>query len=182
VPPRIAAEFTANHLAIVEGRQVEAVLPENIDTEAEELAEACRISLRAANEVLEWFKHRERDEIHRHAADLLKRILAEVLPLEGKIKPQVVGLRFLGLDFLLNRRAETLTALAERAGTSKQALDHHVHWLGDRLNFRGFSQKSQQARAAFAEAQRESWAKLTPEQRRQRRAGKAAQSLNNDQI
>ena len=182
MPPRIAAEFTANHLAIVEGRQVEAVLPENIDTEAEELAEACRISLRAANEVLEWFKHRERDEIHRHASDLLKRFISEVVPLEGRIKPQVVGLRVLGLDFLLNRRAETLTALAERAGTSKQLLDHHTHWVGDKFAFRGFAQKSQQARAAFAEAQRQSWGKLSPEERKARRAGKSAQSLNNDQI
>lgn len=156
-------------------------MPENIDTEAEELAEACRISLRAANEVLEWLKHRDGDEIHRHASDLLKRFLSELVPLEGKIKPQVVGLRILGLDFLLNRRAETLTALAERAGTSKQALDHHVHWMSDRFGFRGFSQKSEESRATFAEAQRLSWAKLSPEQRRQRRAGKAAQSSSNDQ-
>jgi hypothetical protein len=177
VPPRIAAEYTPQRLAFDGSQHVETALPENIDSETEELAEHCCISLRAAGEALEWFKTREREEIHRYAGDLVKRIFSELIPLSGAIKPNVIGLRILGLDFLLNRRAETLTALAQRCGSSKQLLDHHVHWIGDRLNFHGFAQKRTEARATYAAAQRESWARLTPEERKARRAGKnAAQS------
>lgn len=151
---------------------MEAALPESIDTETEELAEHCRISLRAAGEALEWFKTRERAEIHRHAGDLVKRIFSELIPLSGTIKTNVLGLRVLGLDFLLNRRGETLTALAERCGASKQLLDHHTHWVADRLNFHGFAQKRTETRATYAAAQRESWGRLTAEERKARRAGK----------
>lgn len=111
------------------------------------------------------------------AADLLVKIFADIIPQSGKIRLDLVGQKFLALHYLINRsNTQTLTSMAERAGVSKQLFDHHIQLLGDKFNFHGYGQKRESARAVYAEAARERWAALTPEERRQRRAGKAAQS------
>ena len=110
------------------------------------------------------------------AADMLAKILASIVPAEGKIDLALVGQKFVALHFLMNRNGTaTLTAIASRAGVSKQLLDHHVHKIGDKLGFHGANQKRAECRAVYAESARERWAALTPEQRRARRRGKAAQ-------
>jgi hypothetical protein len=94
------------------------------------------------------------------------------VPRKGKIDLSLVGLRFLGLFWLLNSSGESLTDLAKRAQVSKQLLDWHANKLGRELNFHGWQQKASTTRAAYSEGTRQRWAELTPEERRQRRAGK----------
>jgi hypothetical protein len=110
------------------------------------------------------------------AADMLAKILASIVPVEGKIDLALVGQKIVAVYFLMNRNGgATLTATAGRAGVSKQLLDHHVNKLGRELNFHGQNQKRAECRATYSQAARERWAALTPEQRRARRRGKAAQ-------
>lgn len=170
---QIALEFTGNILAYNEANNaVEAVMPPEIDGEAEHLADHAGITPRQAEAALEWMRGRELEEIRRAAGDVVGRLFAEIVPATGKIEPRVVGLRFLASSFLLNRTGETLTHLAERCGVSKQLADYHALWVGDRIGFHGFAQKRTEARASYAAAQRQSWSRLTPEERKARRAGK----------
>jgi hypothetical protein len=111
------------------------------------------------------------------AADLLAKLLASIVPVEGKIDLALVGQKIVAVNFLLNRSgAETMTSIASRAGVSKQILSHHANRIGEKLHFHGANQKSIKCRAIFSEATRQRWAALTPEERKKRRAGKAAQS------
>jgi hypothetical protein len=110
------------------------------------------------------------------AADMLAKLLAEIVPAQGPINLSLIGQKILAVTFLMNRNGTaTLTAIAGRAGVSKQLLDHHVNKIGDKLGFHGANQKRAECRAVYAESARERWAALTPEQRRARRRGKAAQ-------
>ena len=112
------------------------------------------------------------------AADMLAKITAEIIPAEGPIHLELIGAKFVALHFLLNRNGTaTMTGIAERAGISKQLLSHHANRLGEKLRFHGQNQKRAECRATYAQAARERWAALTPEQRIARRHGKqAAQS------
>ncbi len=111
------------------------------------------------------------------AADLLMRLMGLIIPKDGPLRLDLIGQKFLGVYFLLNRNGtETLTSLASRAGVSKQLLDHHTHKMADQIGYHGFGQKRQSTRATYAEVQRQVWSRLTPEERKKRRAGRAAQS------
>lgn len=107
------------------------------------------------------------------AADLLMRLMGLIVPKDGPLRLDLIGQKFLGVYFLLNRNGtETLTSLASRAGVSKQLLDHHTHKMADQIGYHGFGQKRQSTRATYSEVQRKIWAELTPEERRARRKGK----------
>ena len=125
-------------------------------------------------------RERYEQEIYHAAGDILARLITTIVPPEGRISLQCVALRFVGTAFLLNRSTESLTALAGRCGVSKQLLDFHAITVADRLGFHGFAKKRSEARAVYSQVQRESWSRLTPEERR--RAGKTAQSSNDEQI
>lgn len=171
---QIAQEYTSHGLAFdQENNCVEVILPDDIDTDAERLADHARISVRGAEAALEWMRLRDQEETFRVAGDVLARLFAEIVPGTGKINAQIVGLRFIATTFLLNRGGETLTSLATRSGCSKQLLSHHAFFVGDRVGFHGFTQKSHQAREVYAETARESWSGLTPEERRARRMGQS---------
>jgi hypothetical protein len=171
---QIAQEYTSHGLAYdQENRCVEIVLPEDTDTDAEKLADHARISVRGAEAALEWMRSRDQEETFRVAGDVLARLFAEIVPLGGKINAEIVGLRFIATTFLLNRGGESLTSLATRSGCSKQLLSHHAFFVGDRVGFHGFAQKSHQAREVYSETARQSWSALTPEERRARRRGQS---------
>lgn len=169
---KIAAEFCENEIAFDDDSEAcEAVYQPEIDTDADHLAEAANITTAQAEAALVWLGKHYEQEIRHAAGDILARLINTIVPAKGRISLQVVALRFIACIFLLNRSTETLTALAGRCGVSKQLLDFHAIHVADRLGFHGFAQKRSEARAVYAEAQREAWAKLTPEERRQRRAG-----------
>ena len=171
---QIAQEYTSHGLAFdQENNCVEVVLPDDIDTDAERLADHARISVRGAETSLEWMRLRDQEETFRVAGDVLAKLFAEIVPMSGKINPEIVGLRFIATTFLLNRRGESLTSLANRSGRSKQLLSHHAFFVGDRVGFHGFAQKSNEAREVYAETAREAWRGLTPEERRARRMGQS---------
>ena len=174
---RIALEFTGNALAHDESNKcIEAVMPEEIDGDAENLADHAGIRPDQAELALEWMRLRDQEEVRRVAGDVVARLLAEIIPEDGRVNAQICGLRFAATSFLLNKSGESLTALAQRLGVSKQLLDYHALYVGDRLGFRGFSQKATSTRATYAEAQRQAWSRLSPQERKKRRAGKSAQS------
>lgn len=153
------------------------------DTLIEQLADAAGIDLEQAEAALEWMKSEDRTSEFEIAGAILGRLFGLIIPPEGNIRLDLIGQKFLAVHFLLNRNGTaTLTGIAERAGVSKQLLDHHAVTMGGKLGFHGVGQKREGAREAYASVQREIWSKLSPEQRRQRRAGKSAQSSSNDQI
>ena len=145
---------------------------------AEQLADAAGISTAQANAALDWIKSENQSLAIAEASDIIAKLLSEFFPQHHRIDLHLVGTRLLAFKFLLNRHGtETLTHLAERGGCSKQLLSHHARLIGDRLGgFQAMGQKKSEARSAYAEAQRESWSKLTPEERITRRRGKPAQS------
>ena len=109
------------------------------------------------------------EEIRPAVGDILARLITTIVPAKGRISLQVVALRFIACTFLLNRIGnESLTTLAGRCVLSKQPLDFHAITIADRLGFHGFAQKRSEARAVYSQVQRESWAKLTPEERKAR--------------
>ena len=171
---RIAAEFCENEIAFDDDSEAcEAVYQPEIDTDADHLAEAASITTAQAEAALVWLGKHYEQEIRHAAGDILARLITTIVPANGRISLQVVALRFIACTFLLNRIGnESLTTLAGRCGVSKQLLDFHAITIADRLGFHGFAQKRSEARAVYSQVQRESWAKLTPEERRQRRAGK----------
>ena len=177
-----AAEYSENELGFDDNNDAIAVTYQpDLDTDADRLAEAANLTTKQAEAALVWLSKHYEQEIRHAAGDVLGRLITTIVPLEGRISLQVVALRFVACIFLLNRGTETLTALASRCGVSKQLLDFHAIHVADTLGFHGFAQKRTEARAAFADAQREAWAKLTPEQRKARRAGKRnAQNATRD--
>ena len=169
-----AAEFCENEIGFDDNNEAsEAVYQPEIDTDADHLAEAANLTAEQAEAALVWMRERYEQDIQHAAGDALSRLLAAIIPAEGRISPQIVGMRVLSVPFLLNRIGnETLTSLAARCGVSKQLLNFHSIAVADKLGFHGFAQKRTEARASYAEAQRQSWSRLTPEQRKARRAGK----------
>lgn len=149
-----------------------------IDSEEEILAEEIGVTPQVAALMLDWVRRNKRDDNLRNEADMLAKVFSTAIPREGKISIQLVGLRFLALYWLLNSTGDSLTALANRAKlgnnerVSKQLLDWHANNLGRTLNFHGYQQKTPGSRVSYAQAQRSAWASLSPEERRQRRAGK----------
>lgn len=154
-----------------------------IDSEEEILAEEIGVTPDTAARMLKWVRTMRRDEKVRDDADMLAKVFSTAIPPNKPVSVQLVGLRFLALYWLLNSSGESLTALAARSkltfkklGTankvSKQILDYHANHLGALLNFHGYQQKAKGSSEAYAKAQRSHYANLTPEQRRQRRAGR----------
>ena len=143
------------------------------DTPQQRLADHAGIRLDQAEAALEWMKSEDRISEFEIAGAILGRLFGLIIPNEGRIRLDLIGQKFLAVHFLLNRNGTaTLTGIAERAGVSKQLLDHHAVTMGGKLGFHGVGQKREGAREAYASVQREIWSKLSPEQRRQRRAGK----------
>ena len=145
------------------------------DTPIQRLADHAGIDLKQAQAVMAWFRLEEKDAVIEAAAEMLGRLFGLIIPPEGRIRLDLIGQKFVAMHFLMNRSGTaTLTGIAERSGVSKQLLDHHVNALGRKFGFHGVGQKREGTREAYAEAQREIWARLTPEERKARRAGKAA--------
>ena len=170
--------LTAHGIGHENGRQVAVVLPEpTADDDTDWLMDFANLSRKQAQDVLLWIemrRHERGDEVKESAADRLAKFFSHLLPKPPayKINPQLLGLRVLGASYLLNRNGNlTMTELAKRAGVSKQVLDHHVRMIETELNFHGWTQKSVAARGIYSEACRARWAALTPEQRKERRAG-----------
>lgn len=152
------------------------------DTPLERLADHAGINIKQAEAVMAWMKSEGRISEFEIAGAILGRLFGLIIPPKGNIRLDLIGQKFVAMHFLMNRSGTaTLTGIAERAGVSKQLLDHHVNALGRKFGFHGVGQKREGAREAYASVQREVWARLSPEERKARRAGKAAQSSNNDQ-
>jgi hypothetical protein len=169
-----AAEYSDNDLGFDDNNDAIAVTYQpDLDTDADHLAEAANITTAQAEAALVWLGKHYEQEIRHAAGDILARLITTIVPCKGRISLQVVALRFIACTFLLNRIGnESLTALAGRCGVSKQLLDFHAITVADRLGFHGFAQKRSEARAVYSQVQRESWSRLTPEERKARRAGK----------
>jgi hypothetical protein len=144
----------------------------DIDSPEEILAEIVGTTPAIVHQMLDWLRAQKRDATTRTDADMLAKAFSTAIPEKGKINLSLVGLRFLALYWLLNSSGDSLTELAKRAGQSKQLLDWHANKLGRELNFYGYQQKAKATRTTYSESARQQWASLTPEQRRQRRAGK----------
>ena len=181
--------LTAHGIGHENGRQVAVVLPEpTADDDTDWLMDFAGLSHKQAADVMLWLemrRHEKGDEIEASAADRLAKFFALLLPKPPavKINPQILGLRVLGVFYLLNRNGNTtLTTLASRAGVSKQVLDHHARRVESELNFHGWGQKSIASRASYSNHAKERWAALSPEQRKARRHGqKGIVGTTNDQ-
>jgi hypothetical protein len=174
---------------------MDAPMPEG--TDFDQLREM-GLSAAQAAAVEAWISRRDADRVNGLAADRLARFFSLLLPPHSahKINLHLLGLRSLAALFLANRNGTmTLTSLAERASESKQLLAHHARRLEDALGgFHGMGQKRESARATYAEAAKQRWASLTPEERIARRRGEkgiigtaqsatpAAQFDNSDEV
>jgi hypothetical protein len=143
-----------------------------IDTPEEILADELGTTPKIVRSMLAWLREHQSAGKTQEQADTLAKAFAIAVPRKGKIDLTLVGLRFLALYWLLNSSGESVTDLAKRAHVSKQLLDWHANKLGRALNFHGWQQKAKATRATYSEGTRQRWAELTPEERRQRRAGK----------
>jgi hypothetical protein len=143
-----------------------------IDTPEEILADELGTTPKIVRAMLAWLREHQSAGKTQEQADTLAKAFAIAVPRKGKIDLSLVGLRFLALYWLLNSSGESVTDLAKRAHVSKQLLDWHANKLGRALNFHGWQQKAKATRATYSEGTRQRWAELTPEERRQRRAGK----------
>jgi hypothetical protein len=152
---------------------------DSIEGEPGSLADAAGISLEAAAAAIKWLNARDRANHLAIAADFLSRVFSQIIPESGPIHLDLLGTKILSLYFLLGRGGG-LTALASRSGKSKQLLSHHARLIEDLLVYHGAQQKRVTSRETYAAAARNSWAALSPEERRLRRAGykkEAASSL-----
>jgi DNA-binding MarR family transcriptional regulator len=154
----------------------------DIDTPEEELADELGTTPAIVHQMLDWLRAQKRDATTRTEADMLAKAFSIAIPKKqegkkSKIDLSLVGMRFLALYWLLNSSGESLTDLAKRATVSKQLLDWHANKLGRELNFYGYQQKAKSTRTTYSESARQQWASLTPEQRRQRRAGKGKEPV-----
>jgi lambda repressor-like predicted transcriptional regulator len=147
-------------------------LASEIDTPEEILADELGTTPQVVRDMLAWLRDNQASAKTQEQADTLAKAFAIAVPKKGKIDLSLVGLRFLGLFWLLNSSGESLTDLAKRAQVSKQLLDWHANKLGRELNFHGWQQKAASSRATYSARTRQRWAELSPEERRQRRAGK----------
>jgi hypothetical protein len=149
---------------------------EGIDTPVERLADHCGIDLDQAALALDFARRECREDALETAAELIGKILAELLPSNkrsDKIRLDVVGIRALSLRIILNRDGTTsLTQWAERADTSKQLLSWHIKQLEALVGVHWLAGKRPETSAIYSEATRQRWAALTPEERKARRKGK----------
>jgi hypothetical protein len=145
------------------------------DTPIQRLADHAGINIKQAEAVMGWFQLEEKDAVIEAAAEMLGRLFDRLIPYKANtenLKLETCGLRLIAARVLLNRDGnETLTGWAERAGCSKQILSWHIKCLEDSVGLHWLGGKRFEARAAYAESARARWAALTPEERRQRRAG-----------
>lgn len=145
------------------------------DTPQQRLADHAGIRLDQAARALTWFNGEEREAVFEAAAEMLGRLFDRLIPYKvntENLKLETCGLRLIAARVLLNRDgSETLTHWAERAGCSKQILSWHIKTLEAGIGVHWLGGKRFEARAVYAENARARWAALSPEQRRQRRAG-----------
>ena len=162
---------TENHRTHCE-EAVEAETHE--DSIADQLREVADLDAEQAEAVAGWVEANARRIAIEEASDFLAAFLENIIPAEGKIRLQIVAQKTIALRFMIGRRKETLTALAGRCELSKQLLCHHGRTLEAELGerFHGILQKRKGAVINFASAMRESWRRLTGEERRARRRGK----------
>lgn len=185
----IDLSLTAGGAGRENDERVPTTTPDFEPTDHDQLREL-GLSAAKAEAVLKWISRRNADEVNALAADRLARFFSLLLPSTTghKINTSLLGVRALAGLFLMNRSGNTtLTALAERAGMSKQLLDFHVRRLGDALSFHGFGLKRESTRATYSEATRARWAALTAEERIARRHGAKGiigtqHATNDDQI
>ena len=147
-----------------------------IDTPEEIIADELGTTPKIVRAMLDWLRAHQSDEQTKDQADTLARAFSIAIPKkrpgrQDKIDLSLVGLRFLALYWLLNSSGESITELAIRAKVSKQLLDWHANKIGREMNFHGYQQKAKASKAAYSESARQRWAALSPEERRQRRAG-----------
>jgi hypothetical protein len=143
----------------------------DIDTPEEILAEEVGTTPQVVRQMLAWLREQRQDATTKIESDTLARAFAVAVPKTGKLNTELIGTRFLALYWLLNSSGESLTKLAQRAEISKQLLDWHANKLGRALNFHGYQQKAAASRKNYADAARARWSALSPDERRQRRAG-----------
>jgi hypothetical protein len=102
---KIAAEFCENEIAFDEDSEAcEAVYQPSIDTDGDHLAEAANITTAQAEAALVWMRERYEQDIQHAAGDALSRLLTSIIPPEGKISPQIVGMRVLSYQYHLASR------------------------------------------------------------------------------
>jgi hypothetical protein len=142
-----------------------------IDTPEEILAEEVGTTPQVVRQMLAWLREQRHDATTKIESDTLARAFAVAVPKTGKLNTELIGTRFLALYWLLNSSGESLTKLAQRAEISKQLLDWHANKLGRALNFHGYQQKAAASRKNYADAAKARWSALSPDERRQRRAG-----------
>ena len=147
-------------------------MADEIDLPEEILAEELGLNLTQAKRLMAWLCKRGTESKRQDNADELSRAFAVNIPRAGKINAEHVGLQFVALYWLLNQTGESLTSLASRVGVSKQLLDWHAKKQSHRNNFRGVQQKRASASRVYSESAKARFAAMTPEQRRQHRAGK----------
>ena len=147
-------------------------MADELDTPEEILAEEIGINIAQAKTLIAWLAKRGNETTRKDNADELSHAFAVNIPRSGKINAEHVGLQFVALYWLLNQTGESLTSLASRVGVSKQLLDWHAKKQSRRNNFRGVQQKRASASKVYSESAKARNAAMTPEQRRQHRAGK----------
>jgi len=147
----------------------------DFDTPQQRLADHAGIQLDQAARALTWFAGEEREAVFEAAAEMLGRMFDTLIPHKQNseaLKAETCGLRLVAARVLLNRSGgDTLTAWAARLGCSKQLLSWHIKQIEDSVGLHWLGGKRQETRETFAESARSRWAALTPEQRRERRAG-----------
>ena len=147
-------------------------MADEIDSPEEILAEELGLNIAQAKNLMSWLSKRGTESSRKDNADELSRAFAVNIPRAGKINAEHVGLQFVALYWLLNQTGESLTSLASRVGVSKQLLDWHAKKQSQRNNFRGVQQKRASASKVYSDSARARFAAMTPEERRQHRAGK----------
>jgi len=160
---------------------------DGIDTPLERLADAAGIGLEQSAKALEWMRQEEREAVFETAAELVGKMFDALIPRQSQksdsIKLTAAGMRLIAARVLMNRDGtETLTEWASRAKCSKQLLSWHLKCLEDSTALHWLGGKRAEARAIYSDATRARWAALTPEERKARRAGKAATTTAQDAL
>lgn len=146
----------------------------DFDTPLERLADHAGISQDQAALALAWMRNEQAESVLECAAEMLGRLFDKLIP-RSKISIPFCGLRLLAARILMNRTGtDTLTEWAARAGCSKQILSWHISQLESVAHLHWLGGKKSETTEVYAAATRARWAALTPEERRQRRAGKKA--------
>lgn len=153
---------------------------DGIDTPLERLADHAGISLEQSAAALDWMRSEDRESVFEAAAELVGKMFDALIPRRNPksnfIKVSSAGLRLIAARVMLNRDgSQSLTQWAARARVSKQLLSAHLKVLERKTELHWLGGKRAECSATYAESARSRWAALSPEERKARRAGKAAQ-------